>query len=59
MLEIIKETIPNPLKKGDEVLAIASSLLIYLIKRHNYEIGMKLSLASKEIWIVVENLILS
>ena len=39
-------------------LAIASSLLIYLIKRPNYEIRMKLSLASKEIWIVVQNLIL-
>ena len=39
-------------------LAISSSLLIYLIKRPNYEIRMKLSLASKEIWIVVQNLIL-
>ena len=39
-------------------LAIASSLLIYVTKRPYYENFMKLSLASKELWIVVQNLIL-
>ena len=39
-------------------LAIASSLLIYVTKRPYYENFMKLNLASKELWIVVQNLIL-
>ena len=39
-------------------LAIASSLFIYLIKRPSYENLMKLNIASKELWIVVQNLIL-
>ena len=39
-------------------LAIISSLLIYVTKRPYYENFMKLNLASKELWIVVQNLIL-
>ena len=39
-------------------LAIISSLLIYVTKRPYYDNFMKLNLASKELWIVVQNLIL-
>ncbi len=39
-------------------LAIASSLLIYVTKRSNHENFMKLNLASKELWILVQNLTL-
>ena len=39
-------------------LAIISSLLIYVTKKPYYENFMKLNLASKELWIVVQNLIL-
>ena len=39
-------------------LAISSSLLIYVTKRPYYENFMKLNLDSKELWIVVQNLIL-
>jgi len=39
-------------------LAIISSLLIYVTKRPYYDNFMKLNLVSKELWIVVQNLIL-
>ena len=39
-------------------LAIISSLLIYVTKRPYHDNFMKLNLASKELWIVVQNLIL-
>ena len=39
-------------------LAIISSLIIYVTKRPYYDNFMKLNLASKELWIVVQNLIL-
>ena len=39
-------------------LAIISSLLIYVTKRPYYDNFMKLNFASKELWIVVQNLIL-
>ena len=39
-------------------LAIASSLLIYITKRSNHKNFMKLNFASKELWIIVQNLTL-
>ena len=39
-------------------LAIASSLFIYMTKRPNFENIMKLHFGSKELWIIVQNLIL-
>ena len=39
-------------------LAIASSLVIYITKRSNHKNFMKLNFASKELWIIVQNLTL-